>query len=775
MQSFFKAAPAASPSPATAAVAATTAPQAEVAVVATAPAEAGGFQATAPKKELTAYERRFPRPPPENLVRQPTPPQSTQKVDSALKSNTSFEECQSDLQAFLKKVADTRRCQKIAPPSSIGLPPSWARRPGAQQVAALRLEELRESGVDPSAVRIYRRKFIWFEGDGSERPPYYGSWPRPGPEVRPRRYLGQDATLDYEVMSDQDWEEEPEGMSLSDDEDDLEDGEEIEDPEKEDSFMVEDGYLSEDEGIKSDDDILEAESSGLLAALLANAEGAGGGDGNPAGGGAGDMAHASRLRANQMMQVMLDRAKRSAKPLIIMRKDLAERVEVGEGDGVSKAWVNGDSAALEALALEVLIPGVSFTPPEDPARAEPVAAAAAGGTAAKQALVGAGGAGRPKSELLAELLPSLAHFITQNSSMQKAKLIDGFIQGNAAMKLTKKWVGEKITYLADRQQNRWTIRQGILEEVVGKKQTKVDQQSKSHSPNNQNRQNQPAIDATPAPTAAASGPLDRLLNKSGIGTASKPTPAVPSALRPSEPPSTVKASGRLVTTTAAGEAAIAAAARATATTAAVPQQHQALQPLTVPQVVEGTGDDYWVLLLQHIEADATTIETLSFTRAFEPNALAHTIAALPAFIIDALLASAEGQSTREASKAEAAVRCLRAAVEALACLENGSSAQGKEASASQRAWGEARTGSHAASLAGLCREPGFVEVLQGSIRGNIGGDAAVHAVAMVETLAKSPAVKELSKGGVGKIRESLVQRGDDAAGALKAWNNVDFA
>jgi hypothetical protein len=33
--------------------------------------------------------------------------------------------------------------------------------------------------------------------------------------VRGRRPLGTDAELDYEVMSDQDWEEEPEGESLS--------------------------------------------------------------------------------------------------------------------------------------------------------------------------------------------------------------------------------------------------------------------------------------------------------------------------------------------------------------------------------------------------------------------------------------------------------------------------------------------------------------------------------------------------------------------------------
>ena len=33
--------------------------------------------------------------------------------------------------------------------------------------------------------------------------------------VGPRRYLAKDPVLDYEVMSDQEWEPEPEGESLS--------------------------------------------------------------------------------------------------------------------------------------------------------------------------------------------------------------------------------------------------------------------------------------------------------------------------------------------------------------------------------------------------------------------------------------------------------------------------------------------------------------------------------------------------------------------------------
>ncbi|KAF5832725.1 hypothetical protein DUNSADRAFT_11275 [Dunaliella salina] len=82
------------------------------------------------------------------------------------------------------------------------------------------------------------------------------------PVVSGRRPFGRDPGLDYEVMSDEEWEEEPEGESLSDDND----GEEMsmdggnggqggnEDGEEAEGFVVEDGFLSEDEGAREMDE-----------------------------------------------------------------------------------------------------------------------------------------------------------------------------------------------------------------------------------------------------------------------------------------------------------------------------------------------------------------------------------------------------------------------------------------------------------------------------------------------------------------------------------------
>ncbi|MEW5314882.1 MAG: hypothetical protein WDW38_006344 [Sanguina aurantia] len=71
------------------------------------------------------------------------------------------------------------------------------------------------------------------------------------PSVSGRRPLGLDPVLDYDVMSDEDWEEEVEGESLSQQGDDAEesDGHGRETDEEDDGRIVEDGYLSDDEGM----------------------------------------------------------------------------------------------------------------------------------------------------------------------------------------------------------------------------------------------------------------------------------------------------------------------------------------------------------------------------------------------------------------------------------------------------------------------------------------------------------------------------------------------
>ncbi|XP_050207102.1 chromatin assembly factor 1 subunit FAS1 [Mercurialis annua] len=94
--------------------------------------------------------------------------------------------------------------------------------------------------------------------DKSHRPAFYGIWPKKSLVVGPRHPFRKEPDLDYDVDSDEEWEEEDPGESLSDcDKDDeeqnLEEGCSKEDEEdSEDGFFVPDGYLSENEGAHVD-------------------------------------------------------------------------------------------------------------------------------------------------------------------------------------------------------------------------------------------------------------------------------------------------------------------------------------------------------------------------------------------------------------------------------------------------------------------------------------------------------------------------------------------
>lgn len=104
-----------------------------------------------------------------------------------------------------------------------------------------------------------RRKLLQF--DHSYRPAYYGTFSKKSDSIRPQNPFRKDSSLDYEIDSDEEWEEEDPGESLSDcDKDDEEEKIEAEtekfkseEDDDSDGFFVPDGYLSEDEGVCLDD------------------------------------------------------------------------------------------------------------------------------------------------------------------------------------------------------------------------------------------------------------------------------------------------------------------------------------------------------------------------------------------------------------------------------------------------------------------------------------------------------------------------------------------
>lgn len=86
------------------------------------------------------------------------------------------------------------------------------------------------------------------------RPAYWGTWSKKSSHISPRCPFRQDKSmLDYDVDSDDEWEEEEPGESLShsEGEDEEEGGEEDDD---DDGFFVPHGYLSDDEGALEEED-----------------------------------------------------------------------------------------------------------------------------------------------------------------------------------------------------------------------------------------------------------------------------------------------------------------------------------------------------------------------------------------------------------------------------------------------------------------------------------------------------------------------------------------
>lgn len=91
-----------------------------------------------------------------------------------------------------------------------------------------------------------RAKFLQFHEN--QRPAYFGTWRKKSKHVGPRKPLGLDKeTFDYEVDSDDDWEEEEPGESLHGSDDEEKENEPDDEYEVDNEFFVPHGYLSDEE------------------------------------------------------------------------------------------------------------------------------------------------------------------------------------------------------------------------------------------------------------------------------------------------------------------------------------------------------------------------------------------------------------------------------------------------------------------------------------------------------------------------------------------------
>ncbi|XP_065875533.1 chromatin assembly factor 1 subunit FAS1 [Euphorbia lathyris] len=110
---------------------------------------------------------------------------------------------------------------------------------------------------ESSDVKKCKRRKQLLQFDKSHRPAFFGIWPKKSNVIGPRHPLRKEPELEYDVDSDEEWEEEDPGENLSDcdkdeEEEGLEEGCSKDEDESEDEFFVPDGYLSENEGVEVD-------------------------------------------------------------------------------------------------------------------------------------------------------------------------------------------------------------------------------------------------------------------------------------------------------------------------------------------------------------------------------------------------------------------------------------------------------------------------------------------------------------------------------------------
>ncbi|CAH0399456.1 unnamed protein product [Chilo suppressalis] len=108
---------------------------------------------------------------------------------------------------------------------------------------------------DPLIREKLRPKLLSFHDN--RRPPYWGTWRKKSVAIKPRNPFGQDGKqLDYEVDSDEEWEEEQEGESIDGSAAGSDDEQDADEYEVDNEVFVPHGYLSDEEATMDDDDVL---------------------------------------------------------------------------------------------------------------------------------------------------------------------------------------------------------------------------------------------------------------------------------------------------------------------------------------------------------------------------------------------------------------------------------------------------------------------------------------------------------------------------------------
>eukprot|EP00210_Caulerpa_lentillifera_P006991 g6686.t1 len=172
-------------------------------------------------------------------------------IDQQLRKNWNREEILQEFYETQQRLSeDLDRFKSII----YGAPPTWARKPLFEFSYQQEIEKLFGLECNKEDVVTVRKKYLWFNSD-SNCPPYYGPF-QSVDGVTSRAPFRRVVDLDYDEIFDEGWELDPEGESLSGDEDEDDEKQCVSDEDEEDDpFIVEDGYLSEDEGLGAEMDV----------------------------------------------------------------------------------------------------------------------------------------------------------------------------------------------------------------------------------------------------------------------------------------------------------------------------------------------------------------------------------------------------------------------------------------------------------------------------------------------------------------------------------------
>uniref|UniRef100_A0A0E0Q6J4 Chromatin assembly factor 1 subunit p150 C-terminal domain-containing protein n=1 Tax=Oryza rufipogon TaxID=4529 RepID=A0A0E0Q6J4_ORYRU len=165
----------------------------------------------------------------------------------------------------LFKELKLQKCPATAPSEYVSTP-SKEQSSQMEHQESLNFSKLLDQSYDENAdtsktTNANTSSSVWrvkklLQFDKSHRPAYYGTWTMKSSTVSARHPFKVDPLLDYDVDSDEEWEEEEPGENLSDfDNDDEEamgekDSKHDAEEETDNSFVVPNDYLSEDEGVQ---------------------------------------------------------------------------------------------------------------------------------------------------------------------------------------------------------------------------------------------------------------------------------------------------------------------------------------------------------------------------------------------------------------------------------------------------------------------------------------------------------------------------------------------